>query len=67
MLVEAFAGGVEELRMMGFVCTEFGEAGERRGLEVVGGDFFGSRVSRKNEGKGKREEGRERIGIVLER
>ena len=48
MLVEAFAGGVEELGMVRLVRTEFGEARERRGLEVVSGDFFGSRVSRKN-------------------
>ena len=45
MLVEALAGGVEELGMMGFIRAEFGEAGEWRGLEVVGGDVRRRRIA----------------------
>ena len=51
MLVEAFAGGVEELGMMGFVRAEFGEARERRGLEIVGWRFFGRRVAGVDDGE----------------
>ena len=50
MLLEALAGGVEELRMMRFVRAEFGESGKGRGLEVVGWDVGGRGVAGVDEG-----------------
>ena len=69
VLLKALSRGVEELRMVRFLCAELGEAGQRRRLEVARGDAARSRVSGEHPGRERARlpESRGVVAVVLER
>ena len=67
VLVEALAGGVEELGMVGFVRAEFRESRKGRGLQVIGWDACGGGVAgEENRSIVRLLERGEVVGVVLE-